>query len=234
MTGRCGHRPGVAELQADTPRPRRAPPRPAAPGRDAPRAGPRSRFGAPRPSVGHRAVRERRHARRRRWPPRRWKSISSSVTTCPRRHALERRRLDDRVAQRHRPHTSRSEHLRRCRRHKPPLCQPDRMVDHPTNRRSGGGRGERHFRRRRRACEREASPSSSSCPHDDLRRVAKVPLHYWTLGDKAHWIRIIPDQVTGRRIWSRPRRMPRSGRRRRGPRRRGPRRESRTQRGGAP
>jgi hypothetical protein len=38
---------------------------------------------------------------------------------------------------------------------------------------------------------------------DDLRRVAKVPLHYWTLGDKAHWIRIIPDQVTGRRIWSR-------------------------------
>jgi nitroimidazol reductase NimA-like FMN-containing flavoprotein (pyridoxamine 5'-phosphate oxidase superfamily) len=38
---------------------------------------------------------------------------------------------------------------------------------------------------------------------DELRRVASLPLHYWTLGDKAHWIRIIPDQVTGRRIWSR-------------------------------
>jgi nitroimidazol reductase NimA-like FMN-containing flavoprotein (pyridoxamine 5'-phosphate oxidase superfamily) len=38
---------------------------------------------------------------------------------------------------------------------------------------------------------------------DDLRRVASLPLHYWTLGDKAHWVRIIPDQVTGRRIWSR-------------------------------
>jgi Pyridoxamine 5'-phosphate oxidase len=38
---------------------------------------------------------------------------------------------------------------------------------------------------------------------DELRRVANLPLHYWTLGVKAHWIRIIPDQVTGRRIWSR-------------------------------
>ncbi len=38
---------------------------------------------------------------------------------------------------------------------------------------------------------------------DDLRRVANLPLHYWTLGDKAHWIRIIPDEITGRRIWSR-------------------------------
>jgi hypothetical protein len=28
-------------------------------------------------------------------------------------------------------------------------------------------------------------------------------LHYWTLGDKAHWIRIVPDEITGRRIWSR-------------------------------
>jgi uncharacterized protein len=38
---------------------------------------------------------------------------------------------------------------------------------------------------------------------DDLRRVADLPLHYWTLGDKAHWIRIVADQITGRRIWSR-------------------------------
>jgi nitroimidazol reductase NimA-like FMN-containing flavoprotein (pyridoxamine 5'-phosphate oxidase superfamily) len=38
---------------------------------------------------------------------------------------------------------------------------------------------------------------------DDLRRVAGLPLHYWTLGDKAHWIRIVADQITGRRIWSR-------------------------------
>ena len=38
---------------------------------------------------------------------------------------------------------------------------------------------------------------------DDLRRVAKLPLRYWTLGDKAHWVRILPDQITGRRIWSR-------------------------------
>lgn len=38
---------------------------------------------------------------------------------------------------------------------------------------------------------------------DDLRRVAELPLRYWTLGDKAHWIRIVPTEVTGRRIWSR-------------------------------
>ncbi len=36
---------------------------------------------------------------------------------------------------------------------------------------------------------------------DDLRRAADLPLHYWALGDKAHWIRIIPEVVTGRRIW---------------------------------
>jgi nitroimidazol reductase NimA-like FMN-containing flavoprotein (pyridoxamine 5'-phosphate oxidase superfamily) len=38
---------------------------------------------------------------------------------------------------------------------------------------------------------------------DDLRRAAELPLRYWALGDKAHWIRIVPDQVTGRRIWNR-------------------------------
>jgi uncharacterized protein len=38
---------------------------------------------------------------------------------------------------------------------------------------------------------------------DELRAAAALPLRYWTLGDKAHWIRILPDEVTGRRIWSR-------------------------------
>jgi len=38
---------------------------------------------------------------------------------------------------------------------------------------------------------------------DDLRRVARLPLRFWALGDKAHWIRIVPDEVTGRRIWNR-------------------------------
>jgi hypothetical protein len=36
---------------------------------------------------------------------------------------------------------------------------------------------------------------------DAVRHAATLPLRYWTLGDKAHWIRIIPDEVTGRRIW---------------------------------
>lgn len=35
---------------------------------------------------------------------------------------------------------------------------------------------------------------------DELERVASLPLRYWTLGDKAHWIRIVPEEVTGRRI----------------------------------
>lgn len=38
---------------------------------------------------------------------------------------------------------------------------------------------------------------------DDLRHAATLPLRYWTLGDKFHWIRIVPDEVTGRRIWHR-------------------------------
>lgn len=38
---------------------------------------------------------------------------------------------------------------------------------------------------------------------DELRDATELPLHYWTLGDKAHWIRIVPDEITGRRIWSR-------------------------------
>jgi uncharacterized protein len=38
---------------------------------------------------------------------------------------------------------------------------------------------------------------------DDLRHVRFLPLRYWALGDKVHWIRITPTEVTGRRIWSR-------------------------------
>ena len=39
--------------------------------------------------------------------------------------------------------------------------------------------------------------------HDtnELDDVAALPLRYWSLGDKAHWIRIVPDEITGRRIW---------------------------------
>jgi nitroimidazol reductase NimA-like FMN-containing flavoprotein (pyridoxamine 5'-phosphate oxidase superfamily) len=39
---------------------------------------------------------------------------------------------------------------------------------------------------------------------DEVRAVAALPLRYWTLGDKSHWVRIVPEQVTGRRIWNRP------------------------------
>jgi nitroimidazol reductase NimA-like FMN-containing flavoprotein (pyridoxamine 5'-phosphate oxidase superfamily) len=38
---------------------------------------------------------------------------------------------------------------------------------------------------------------------DELRAVSSLPLRYWTLGDKAHWVRIVADEVSGRRIWSR-------------------------------
>jgi len=37
----------------------------------------------------------------------------------------------------------------------------------------------------------------------EVRAASELPLEYWSLGDKAHWIRIVPAQVTGRRIWSR-------------------------------
>jgi hypothetical protein len=46
---------------------------------------------------------------------------------------------------------------------------------------------------------------------DELRAAATLPLRYWTLGDKAHWIRIVPDEVTGRRIWSRTAPGPEAG-----------------------
>ena len=35
---------------------------------------------------------------------------------------------------------------------------------------------------------------------EELRRAARLPLHLWGLGDKANWIRILPAEVTGRRI----------------------------------
>ncbi len=37
---------------------------------------------------------------------------------------------------------------------------------------------------------------------DELRAAAELSLRYWALGDKVHWIRVVPAEVTGRRIWS--------------------------------
>jgi uncharacterized protein len=39
---------------------------------------------------------------------------------------------------------------------------------------------------------------------EELEAVRHLPLQLWALADTADWIRIVPDQVTGRRIWSRP------------------------------
>jgi len=36
---------------------------------------------------------------------------------------------------------------------------------------------------------------------EDRRRVAATPLHVWATGTRHHWIRIVPDEITGRRIW---------------------------------
>jgi uncharacterized protein len=38
---------------------------------------------------------------------------------------------------------------------------------------------------------------------DELRAADRLQLQPWTLGDKVRWIRILPAEVTGRRIWSR-------------------------------
>ena len=35
---------------------------------------------------------------------------------------------------------------------------------------------------------------------DELRHAAGLPLRFWALGDKPHWVRIVPTEVTGRRI----------------------------------
>jgi nitroimidazol reductase NimA-like FMN-containing flavoprotein (pyridoxamine 5'-phosphate oxidase superfamily) len=34
----------------------------------------------------------------------------------------------------------------------------------------------------------------------EVRRLASLPLRYWGVGEKAHWVRILPTEVTGRRI----------------------------------
>lgn len=35
---------------------------------------------------------------------------------------------------------------------------------------------------------------------EELRRVEALPLRFWASGAKPHWVRIIPREVTGRRI----------------------------------
>jgi hypothetical protein len=35
---------------------------------------------------------------------------------------------------------------------------------------------------------------------EELRRLSALPLRYWELGPKAHWIRIVAIEVTGSRI----------------------------------
>jgi nitroimidazol reductase NimA-like FMN-containing flavoprotein (pyridoxamine 5'-phosphate oxidase superfamily) len=35
---------------------------------------------------------------------------------------------------------------------------------------------------------------------DDVRRAISLPLQFWTFGEKAHWVRVRPVEVTGRRI----------------------------------
>lgn len=35
---------------------------------------------------------------------------------------------------------------------------------------------------------------------DDIRAARALPLVFWAVGDKSHWIRIRPTEVTGRRI----------------------------------
>ena len=36
---------------------------------------------------------------------------------------------------------------------------------------------------------------------EEVRGVADLPLEYWVVGSKPHWVRIVAHQVTGRRIW---------------------------------
>jgi nitroimidazol reductase NimA-like FMN-containing flavoprotein (pyridoxamine 5'-phosphate oxidase superfamily) len=35
---------------------------------------------------------------------------------------------------------------------------------------------------------------------EELEQAERLPLRFWALGDKSHWIRIVPDEITGRRI----------------------------------
>ncbi len=36
---------------------------------------------------------------------------------------------------------------------------------------------------------------------EERHRVQHLALDYWAIGPKWHWVRIAPDEVTGRRIW---------------------------------
>jgi hypothetical protein len=36
----------------------------------------------------------------------------------------------------------------------------------------------------------------------ELARLRKLPLHPWAPGAKAHYVRILPAALTGRRIWA--------------------------------
>lgn len=36
----------------------------------------------------------------------------------------------------------------------------------------------------------------------ELARLAELDLRYWVIGPKEHWVRILADRVTGRRIWA--------------------------------
>jgi hypothetical protein len=38
---------------------------------------------------------------------------------------------------------------------------------------------------------------------DEVRRLVGLPLRYWPLGDKPHWVRVVADEITGRRIRNR-------------------------------
>jgi uncharacterized protein len=37
---------------------------------------------------------------------------------------------------------------------------------------------------------------------DEVRAVARLPLRHGAVGHKLHWVRILPAEVTGRRIWN--------------------------------
>lgn len=36
---------------------------------------------------------------------------------------------------------------------------------------------------------------------EELHRARALPLRFWALGEKGHWIRVMPREVTGRRIY---------------------------------
>jgi nitroimidazol reductase NimA-like FMN-containing flavoprotein (pyridoxamine 5'-phosphate oxidase superfamily) len=40
--------------------------------------------------------------------------------------------------------------------------------------------------------------------HDpsELGRLDDLHLRYWAVGEKRHWVRIVADEVTGRRLWT--------------------------------